>query len=121
MATIATKMGADFSGLSAVASEGGTVGTVAAAGSTAADATVLVADANYVTASDGTKGVKLYDTEVGGIIRVYNFVAQILKVYPPTSQQLNNLTATSGSISIAASKGASFHKLDATNWGVIYA
>ena len=101
--------------------EGGTVGTVAAAGSTAADAALLTADANYVTASDGTKGVILPDCEVGSIIRVYNFVAQILKVYPPSTHQLNNLTATSGSVSIAASKGGSFHKLTNNQWGVIYA
>ena len=121
MATIASKTGADFSGLNAIMSECGTIGTVAAAGSSNTDATVPTADSNYVTGADGTKGVILYDTEVGGIIRVFNFTAQILKVYPPATHQLNNLTATTVAVSIAASKGGSFHKLTNNQWGVIYA
>jgi len=101
---------------------GGSLGTVAAAGSTAADATLLISDLNYVSAADGTKGVILSNNvEVGQAVFVSNETASILKVYPPTSGTLNNLTASSGSVSIAANKGGIFWRLTDIKWGVAYA
>lgn len=114
-------MGSGMTAAQAVSSGSGTIGTIAATGSTNADAAIVTGDSSYVTAADGTKGVKLFDCEVGSKICVFNFAASILKVYPPASQQLNNLTASSGSVSIAANKGGMFVKLTNNSWGVVYA
>ena len=101
---------------------GGTIGTVAAAGSTAADATLLCCDLNYVSAGDGTKGVILSNNvQVGSAAFISNESGSILKVYPPTSGTLNALTATSGSVSIAANKAGIFWRLTDIKWGVAYA
>jgi len=101
---------------------GGTIGTVAAAGSASTDAAALVADLNYVSAGDGTKGVILSSTtRVGDAIFVSNEAGSILKVYPPSSGTLNGLTATTGSVSIAANKAGIFWRLTDVKWGVAYA
>ena len=101
---------------------GGTIGTVAAAGSTAADAALLTADLNIVTGGNGTVGVILNNAvEVGDAVFVSNEGSGVLKVYPPTSGTLNALTATSGSVSIAANKGGIFWRMTDIKWGVAYA
>lgn len=120
MSSVATLIGSGINSLAASAMSVGTVATVAAAGSSATDATVITGDCTYVTAADGTKGVKLFDCEIGSEITVINHAGSALKLYPPTSQQLNLLTATTGNISIAANKGALCKKMTNTLWGVVY-
>ena len=117
MTSIPTLMGSGLSGAAAEAITTGTKGVgLTAAGTTAADAFQLTADSNLVTTCASGAGVKLPD--VGGEVTVYNGVSgNACLVYPPTGQQLNNLTATSGTISIGASKGATFKRLSATHWG----
>ena len=100
---------------------GGTIGTVAAAGSSATDATQIVSDWVYVTAADGTKGVILPNMGVGGMHYVSNEAGSTLKVYPPTSGTLNGLTATTGNVSIAANKGGLFLRVTDIKWVVVYA
>lgn len=76
---------------------------VAAAGSDQTDATALTAAVNFVTASDGTKGVILPVAEINMQVEVINTVSnQALKVYPNTSAQINSLTATTGAFTQAA-------------------
>ena len=100
---------------------GGTIGTVAAAGSSATDATAIVSDVVYVTGADGTKGVILPNMGVGGVHYVSNEAGSTLKVYPPTSGTLNGLTATTGNVSIAANKGGIFLRVTDIKWVVVYA
>jgi hypothetical protein len=92
---------------------------VVALGSTNADAAPLPFDSNNVTGADGTKGVILIEQDVNSTIRVYNNAAAILKVYPPAGGSISGLTATTGAFSVAANKGAVFHKTAAGVWGGI--
>lgn len=83
-------------------------GTVAAAGSTVADAAAVPsADMVTVTAADGTKGVILLARTAGSRVLIKNNSASILKVYPPTGAAINALSANA-SISIAANTPAEF-------------
>ena len=102
---------------------GGTfANAVSAAGSTYADATQLVADANLVTTVSNGQGVTLPSFEIGDVVFVGNGQgSNALLVYPPASGKINNLTATSGSVSIAASKGGWFLRIDSVNWIAVYA
>ena len=120
MASVSTLIGLGINPLAASAMSMGTVGTAAAAGSSATDATVITADCSYVTGADGTKGAKLFDCEIGSEITVINHGSSTLKLYPPTSQQLNLLTATTGNISVGANKGALCKKMTTTLWGCVY-
>lgn len=90
--------------------------TVAAAGSTNADATDMALGIVVVTAGDGTKGTKLPTAAAGNVVIVKNNAAAILKVYPNTSDQINALTVTTGAISMAANTCAMFVATSATNW-----
>ena len=83
--------------------------TVAAAGSTEADATSLTGSTNVVTAADGTKGVILPRGKRDTSVRVINSVAgSSLLVYPDTDGQINALTATTGAFTVPGSNEATF-------------
>ena len=121
MSTMANMIGGMMSPMVASMIHVGTETTVAAAGSTSADAATLTGDSNMVTGADGTKGVILPNVEANSMILVSNQAGSALKVYPPASGKLNGLTASSGSVSIAANKGGYFARLDNINWIAIYA
>jgi hypothetical protein len=96
------------------------VGTVAADGSTIADAAAVVTHVTIVTAANGTKGVKLpTGATTGEVYVISNSAAAILKVYA-TSETLNGVDGATG-FSIAASKGAICVKSGAATWAVIFA
>jgi hypothetical protein len=96
------------------------VGTVAADGSTIADAAAVVTHVTIVTAANGTKGVKLpTGATTGEVYVISNSAAAILKVYA-TSETLNGVAGATG-FSIAASKGAICVKSGAATWAVIFA
>lgn len=82
--------------------------SVAAAGSTNADAAALSAGYNIVTGADATKGVILPAAVAGRPVWVKNGAAAVLKVYPPSGAAINGLTATTGAISMAANTFAIF-------------
>lgn len=96
------------------------VQTVAAAGSTNADAGSITANApiNVIvaTGADATKGVILPAAAAGTIYVVKNIDAAnaILKIYPPSGAQINALTATTGALSMAANTCAVFAFSSAT-------
>ena len=93
------------------------VETVAAAGAAATTATAATVYGVIVaTGADGTKGIKLPTAAAGKVAIVKNTVAAILKVYPDTSDKINGGTATTGSLSMAASTSAVFVAYDAENW-----
>lgn len=92
----------------AITSTGAIVGTVAATGSTNADAAAVAADFTIVSGGDATKGVILPAGSAGLSVTVKNNAAAVLKVYPPAGAQINALTATTGAISMAANTIADF-------------
>src|SRR5690349_16636968 len=59
-------------------------GVVAAAGTTAADATAMTAQVNVVTGADNTKGVALpaASTAIGPVFVINDSVSSGLKIYP---------------------------------------
>ena len=66
------------------------VATVAAAGSTIADAAALGEGYTYVTASNNAVGVQLPASAVGKTVTVKNTVATaLLLIYPPVNSQIN--------------------------------
>lgn len=78
------------------------VGTLAAAGSTQADAGQIVTQLTTITAADATKGVKLPATPVAGeTYTVINTANAVLKLYPGTGDTLSGLAANAN-MSLAA-------------------
>lgn len=99
---------------------GGGTTSVAAAGSTIADAAALSPGMNTVSAADGTKGVLLPAAAAGTAVRVYNeHATNGLKVYPATGDDINDGTASTA-ITIEGKTLAFFQALDATTWAAIY-
>jgi len=90
--------------------------TVAAAGSTNADAAALGYGFILVTGADATKGVILPNAAVGTLIFVKNSSASALKVYPDSGAAINALTATTGAYSMAAQTDAILIAYSATQW-----
>ena len=93
--------------------------TVAAAGSSEANAAPLTSGKNMVTGADGAKGVILPVAEVDMAVEVVNTVSnQDLKVYPNTGAQINSLTATTGAFTLGAGQAAVFYCDAALHWYV---
>lgn len=94
----------------------GPVTTVAATGSTNTDAAPISATTYIcvVTAADATKGVILPAMVDGQTIKVKNNAAAVLKVYPFSGAAINGLTATTGSLNMAANTLADFTRTSAT-------
>ena len=91
--------------------------TVAAAGANQGAAAQLAGGFTLVTAADDAKGVKLPAAVAGRICIVKNVVAnKTLLVYPATDDKINGGTATTGTLSMAASTAAMFIAYDAVDW-----
>jgi predicted RecA/RadA family phage recombinase len=91
------------------------VSTVAATGSTQADAAQLQEGFNLVSASDGTKGVILPAAAPGIVVHIKNNVNAVLKVYPATADAINALSANA-SLNMAALTAAILISYDGTTW-----
>lgn len=93
--------------------------TVAAAGSTQADAAALNPGFNLVTGADATKGTLLPPTPADGttvIVKNSDAANAVLKVYPAGAGIINALSA-SAAISMAAKTSATFtYLLSTTTW-----
>jgi hypothetical protein len=86
-------------------------GSVAAAGTTVADATLVTSGLQTVTAADAAKGVILPATaavDVGSMVVVINSVAAVLKVYPATGGTINGAAANAALSQNASSVGIYF-------------
>jgi hypothetical protein len=94
------------------------VATVAAAGSTAADATVLKASQTLVIGSGtASQGYKMpADAELGVPYVIANTSNAAILIYPPTNGQINGDTATTGTVPLTARGTSILIRLDATNW-----
>ena len=94
------------------------VQSLAAAGSTQADAGVVTATAPglvVVSAADATKGVVLPAAAAGKQYTVKNNAAAVLKVYPAVGDAINAIAADSP-ISMASLTCCTFTAIDATTW-----
>lgn len=87
---------------------GGYATSIAAAGSTYADATQLSAALNIVTTVAAGEGVKLPDFPgIGPIVAVRNTDADTVVVYPPTGGSIN-LGAANAGVNLAQNKTGLF-------------
>jgi hypothetical protein len=95
--------------------------TVAATGSTNADAALVTTGFTLVTAADATKGVILPTAVAGAICIIKNADAAnaVLKVYPSNADGINALTVTTGSYNMAAKTSMMLVAYDATTWYTI--
>jgi hypothetical protein len=87
--------------------------TLAAAGSTVADAAQITTKCPltvYATGADGTKGIKLPKAVIGKSITIVNRDSDnaILKVYPNEAAGIINALAAAAAISMAAKTRATF-------------
>jgi hypothetical protein len=100
-----------------------TVEAVAAAGSDQAGAGAITSGSGafiHATGADGTKGILLPTAAAGKFYIIKNSDAAnaILKVYPNTSDAINEIAADTA-MSVAAKKAAIFVALDATTWQTV--
>lgn len=94
----------------------GGIGTAAAAGTNQGTATALTKAVNYITASDGVKGVALPTAVAGLRCVVHNTVdtAQ-LYVYPASSDAIGTRSANAA-VLLPGGGNATFEAIDATTW-----
>lgn len=98
------------------------VASVTAAGTTNADATVLLKSQTLVLATVGasTPGVKLpADAELGIPYVIGNISGNAGVIYPPASGQINGDTATSGGVPLTARGTTMCIRVDSVNWVAI--
>ena len=115
MASAKDIMGGGFSAAAAAAINGQVSSAITAAGTTQSDATALVASINVVTTAAASTGVLLPNTEIGDEYEVLNLGASALTVYPPTSGQINQLSANTG-FSLAPNTAVKVRKYTSTKW-----
>ena len=122
MAMAKEVMGGGFSAGQAQAL-GGQNGTIAAAGSTVTDATLIGASIAIISGADGTKGVVLPAGQVGDEIWLFNNSASTLKVYPNTGA---GITVTGTGLGTADSvyshltyKTVLYKMQSATQWFIV--
>ncbi len=89
--------------------------TVAAAGSTQANAAALAGGFSLVSAADGTKGVLLPPAADGRVVIVKNNAAAVLKVWPSVGDGINAV-AVDSNFTMASLTSCMYVAYDATTW-----
>jgi len=94
---------------------------VAATGSAASDAAVLLKSQTMVsTTGAASTGLKLpSDAEIGQPIFIANLDANAKLIYPPTDGQINGDTATTGTVPLTARGSCIVWRIDTTNWASV--
>ena len=87
-----------------------------AASGTASGASPVPVGFVKVTGADATVAVTLPTAAAGKVCIIKNADAAVLNVFPATSDKINNGTATTGQLAMAASTIAMFLAYDATDW-----
>lgn len=90
--------------------------TVAAAGNDQTNAAAVTTGFTLVSAADAAKGVILPAAAAGLQVIIKNGANAVLKIYPNTSDGINALTVTTGSLDIAALSSVYLVAYDATTW-----
>ncbi len=88
---------------------------ISAAGTTQGTATALTASDNVVTTAAASSGVILPNSEIGDEYNILNLGANAVTVYPPTSGQVNALSANTG-FQLATNTAVKVKKFTATRW-----
>lgn len=112
MALPSRVLGAGVDALKTVSICGDGHNNITAAGTSAGDATTLVAVYNSVDTTPANSGVKLMKCEAGATILVVNSGAHTLTVYPITGDTINGTT----SASIASNHATMFFAITNTRW-----
>ena len=89
--------------------------TVAATGSTQADAAQLAGGFTLVSAADATKGVKLPAAVAGRVVIIKNGANAVLKVWPSSGDAVNAIAADSNYV-LAANTSSILVAYDSTTW-----
>ena len=114
MALASDIMKGGFSAGSALAINGQVNGSVAAAGTTIADATDLTASISVV--ASGTGGVQLFSAMIGDEQEILNISGSTITVYPDsTSSRINSLSAGTG-FTLGNNTAVKCRKFTATRW-----
>ena len=113
MALASDIMKGGFSAGSAKAIQGFANGAVAAAGTTQATATDIIQ--SIVAVTSGTGGVQIPNGEIADEVDILNIAGVTITVYPPTSGQINNLSANTGFL-LADRTVVKVKKFTTTRW-----
>lgn len=105
-------LGSGISGLSTVAICGDGQDNVTAVGTSASDATQLVAVMTSVDTTSPGSGVKLPKAEMGALVFISNSGAHTLTVYPQTGDTINNTT----SAAIAQNHSSVYFGIENSGW-----
>lgn len=89
--------------------------TVAATGSTQANAAQLAGGFTLVSAADATKGVKLPEAVAGRVVIIKNGANAVLKVWPSTGDAVNAIAVDSNYV-LAANTSSILVAYDSTTW-----
>lgn len=89
--------------------------TVAATGSTQANAAQLAGGFTLVSAADATKGVKLPEAAAGRVVIIKNGANAVLKVWPSTGDAVNAIAVDSNYV-LAANTSSILVAYDSTTW-----
>ena len=95
--------------------EGGSVGSIVAAGSTLATATVLSYGANKLTTASALS-VRLPDVPIGSVIHVYNRSGQSQNVFPHTALGTIEGGTAGAAQAVASAANAKFIRWSNTDW-----
>lgn len=99
----------------AKAVQGQVNGSVTAAGTTQGTATELTASNNVVATATADQGVRLPSVEIADEIDICNISGVAVRVYPPTSNQINGLPANTHMV-LANNTSCKLKKFTATRW-----
>ena len=102
-----------FSSGAARAIQGQANGALAAAGTTQATATLIAQ--SIIAVTSGTGGVRLPSGNIGDEVEVLNLNTADITIYPPTSEQINNLAANAGFL-LGQYTAVAVKKFTATRW-----
>ena len=112
MALPSRVLGAGVNSLATISICGDGASGITAAGTSAGNATSLVAVFNAVSTAAASTGVKLMKCEMGAVVFVVNSGAHTLTIYPFGSDAINNTT----SASIAQNHSSIFIAVSNTDW-----
>lgn len=104
-----------FSGGQAKAIQGQVGPDLTAAGTSQSDAAAIVASVTIITTAAASTGVILPNSEIGDEYEILNLGANQVTVYPPTSGQINALSANTG-FYLAPNTAVKVKKYTATRW-----
>ena len=113
MALASDIMTGGFSAGSARSIQGLVNSAVTATGTTQSGAVALARSINAVTA--GTGGARLPNADIGDEVAVINLSGAAVTVYPPTSQQINELGNNNGFL-LADNTAVKVQKFTSTRW-----